>query len=189
MDKVLKVVFVILILVLLAEAGYLFYSSKTNNQKIAPIVISNNSILLTPTLATDKVSRPPLSDATKWALGIATDGLNKRILSNSEIINTFVKAKITKITENSGEKTFAGELIVFKIDLSPIDPSGEAYDYYLTLIQEEHDKVVVQQLSKDGKTTPKTMKDLKVGQTIETIQKFSLLDNNKNYLYTFTILP
>lgn len=171
-------------MVLLAEVVYFFYTNKKPNKE-------NNNVLVDNTLQTkekESLSEANFNEVAEFVLQDTSVMLNSGLLQSSEVVNRF-KGKVLKLeTEKiNSEKFISGYRPILKVDLEISSKTDQAVSIYFN--QEEYNNTSVEQLSASGDSIPKTLKDIKVGQTIEVTETFSLMNDNRLFQYQISIAP
>lgn len=188
-NSLLKTIFLILFLVLLAEIGYFFYSEKKTNQE-DNIPIANISSTNKDNKEEQKIETAPdiydFNEVTKLTLKNTAKAIALGFLERSEIVNTF-KGKLIAIEKEGFDKYDLIEgykpVLGFKLEVKPnVRPVSFLFN------QEEYENALVEELSSSGSANPKTLEDLKVGQLVEVTETYKLLDDNKLFQYRISII-
>lgn len=188
-NNLLKIIFLILFLVLLAEIGYFFYSEKKTNQE-DNIPIANISSINKDNKEGQKIETAPdiydFNEVTKLTLRNTAKAIALGFLERSEIVNTF-KGKLIAIEKEGFDKYDLIEgykpVLGFKLEVKPnVRPVSFLFN------QEEYENALVEELSSSGSATFKTFEDLKVGQLLEITEIYKLLDDNKLFQYKISII-
>lgn len=174
-EKILKVVFFILVVVLITEIGYLFYSSNKKNQL--------NTII-------PSTTPPPLVDVNEQqtkrdgiqALNDQTveniKNLNKGVTKSSILENQFEGIIIEKTnTQQEINNNFS---YLLKLKIKGIN--DETNSFYFN--KDELSKIRVK--NKNGQNL--SISDLKNGDKVSIIQKMDLLKDLNNNLISFEII-
>jgi hypothetical protein len=171
-EKVLKVVFIILFLVLLGELSFFFWQNynsfnnknKTNESYISPSPQENNEL----------ITRVP--------------AYNKETLDSLYNLNKdIVKSSIV-------ENIYEGEIIDVKLTNNPLEKNGFKYNFFIRIKngestnsfyfnENEIKKINVFNISKEKLS----LKDLKTNEQIKIEEKLNLLENIENNLIEINI--
>ncbi|MGB9883543.1 MAG: hypothetical protein ACPLRN_03470 [Microgenomates group bacterium] len=171
-EKLLKIVFGILFLVLLGEIGYLIYTFNQNQKKISSLPIITQSVNQTQP-QTNINSNPAYSNKTIESLSY----LKKNIVTSSILENNY-QGKIIEIDNQEGYLQKEDFKYVFKIRIENQDDTNSFY-----FNKDELEKINVY----DKNNQKMSIDTLKIGDFVSIKEKLNLLEDPNNNLVSFDI--
>ena len=163
MNKILKFLFVILLVVLLGEVFYLFYSNSLNQKK--------NSIVVVPTILPTilPTTNPTISQTETSKIKYVDDWMNKftNFISSSVITSNGILNKIIEVNDNKHG---------IKIVLSSNDDSKQ-YEFYYN---DDNINEINYYEQKDGSKIKMDKNSLKKEDNITIIETYKSLDGQPN---------